>query len=166
LSPSVLWPPNHELTSIHAQVVAKDDVDASPKVVLISITSDEPDQGDIQGAAIGTADYDFQVRAERAEQGDGRTYTVCYEARDASGNQTRRCEVVTVPHDRHGVDRLATIASDTLSAIPTRLALAVPPTHGELILLLDLPRTEPASVDVFDVAGRRVLSRDVTSLGP
>jgi hypothetical protein len=52
------------------------------------------------------------------------------------------------------------------SDIPTRLALAIPPTHGELSLLVDLPRAEPASLDVFDIAGRRVASRDLSALGP
>jgi hypothetical protein len=40
--------------------------------------------------------------AERDDDGDGRTYTVCYEAVDASGNVARQCATVTVPHDRRG----------------------------------------------------------------
>jgi VCBS repeat protein len=108
LSPSLLCPPNHELVIVHATVVAEDANDPAPQVTLISITSDEPDDGtssedvphDIQDAEVGTADYDFELRAERAEEGDGRTYTVCYEARDASGNSRRVCDVVNVPHDR------------------------------------------------------------------
>ena len=50
--------------------------------------------------------------------------------------------------------------------MPTRLALAIPPTTAKLALLLDLPRNEPAAIEVFDVAGRRVLSQDVSALGP
>jgi hypothetical protein len=125
LSPSSLWPPNHKLANIHATVAAHDDEDPNPQVSLASITSNEPDAGtgsedvpdDIQDAALGTADYDFELRAERVEDGAGRAYTVCYEARDACGNTTRQCEVVTVPHDHHAQAALATAAGQwTLTA--------------------------------------------------
>jgi hypothetical protein len=110
LSPSLLFPPNHALKTIHATVAAHDACDSSPQLRLVSITSDEPDQGttsddvpnDIQGADVGTADLEFQLRAERDDDGDGRTYTVCYEAVDASGNVAHQCATVTVPHDRRG----------------------------------------------------------------
>jgi hypothetical protein len=99
LSPSVLWPPNRKLVSVHATVNTDGD-----EVALTSVTSDEPDSStspsdvpqDIQGATIGAADYDFQLRAERVVPGDGRTYTVCYEARNSAG-ATTQCEQVSVP---------------------------------------------------------------------
>jgi hypothetical protein len=77
-------------------------------VRLVAITSDEPDNGkgdgntagDIVGAAIGEDDREFQLRAERSGGGDGRVYAITYEARDASGNTTRRTATVTVPHDQ------------------------------------------------------------------
>jgi hypothetical protein len=49
---------------------------------------------------------------------------------------------------------------------PTHLALAVPPTHGDMTLLLALASRERATVEVFDITGRRVVSRDVSALGP
>jgi hypothetical protein len=39
------------------------------------------------------------VRAERAGSGRGRTYTVIYEARDASGNTALAPATIEVPHD-------------------------------------------------------------------
>jgi hypothetical protein len=49
---------------------------------------------------------------------------------------------------------------------PTHLALAVPPTHGYMTLLLALASREKSTVEVFDITGRRVVSRDVSALGP
>jgi len=105
--PSILWPPNHSLRDIVANVSVQDNC---PNVgfVLSSIVSNEPDNGvgdgntvnDVQGAAFGTADTAFQLRAERSGVGDGRTYTVTYTATDGSQNQTLAQAVVTVPHSK------------------------------------------------------------------
>ncbi len=45
LSPAQLFPPNHKLVAITATIVATDTCDASPVVRLVSITSNEPDNG-------------------------------------------------------------------------------------------------------------------------
>jgi hypothetical protein len=76
-------------------------------VVLASVSSDEPDDGrdsgdgnlprDIQGADPGQADFDVLLRAERGGGGRGRTYTLLYAARDASGNDARASATVRVP---------------------------------------------------------------------
>lgn len=108
LTPSTLWPPNHRLVTVRAAIVARDACDGAPVVRLLSVASDEPDNGrgdgntvgDIQGATVGGDDREFQLRAERSGGGDGRVYTVTYEARDASGNVTLRAATVTVRHDQ------------------------------------------------------------------
>jgi uncharacterized repeat protein (TIGR01451 family) len=110
LAPTTLWPPNHGLVGITATVSASDICDPSPAVALTSITSDEPDdapgggdgntQFDIQGFTLGTADTSFQLRAERAGTGDGRTYTVTYAATDACGLTAPSQSVVSVPHNQ------------------------------------------------------------------
>lgn len=110
LTPTLLWPPNHELVRINATINIADGCgSAPPQVVLTSITSNQPDNGggdgdtvgDIQEAAFGTDDRSFLLRAERAG-GDprGRTYTVTYTATDGSGNQTQAATTVRVPHSR------------------------------------------------------------------
>jgi hypothetical protein len=74
----------------------------------VSVTSSVPDNGlgdgdtagDIAGAATGSDDRSFSVRAERAGNGPGRTYTVVYEATDASGNTAQATATVVVPHDK------------------------------------------------------------------
>ena len=99
-------PPNHKLVPITATVVATDTCDAKPVVRLVSITSNQPDNGtgdgdapnDIQGAAFGTDDRQFQLRNERSGTLQNRVYTITYSATDASGNTTVRQATVTVPH--------------------------------------------------------------------
>ncbi len=108
LSQTTLWPPDHKLALIRASITVSDICDATPTVRLVSITSNEPDnglgdgdtQGDIQGAVFGADDREFYLRSERSGTGAGRVYTVTYEARDASGNTTVRQAVVTVAHNQ------------------------------------------------------------------
>jgi len=108
LAPTLLWPPNHKLHQINATISASDVCDADPTVTLVSITSDEPDNGagdgnttaDIQNAILGSDDRAFHLRAERQGGGDGRVYTVTYQAADDSGNTTAEQATVQVPHDQ------------------------------------------------------------------
>jgi hypothetical protein len=109
LSPNSLWPPNHKLFPITATVSVSDACSANPAVRLVSIVSNEPDEGtgdgdqpyDIQsinGGAVpfGTDVRSFQLRAERSGSGAGRIYTVTYTATDAAGNSTSASAVVVV----------------------------------------------------------------------
>jgi len=104
--PEALWPPNHRMVDIHANVHVEE---CGPYTVsLVSVTSSEPDNGtgdgdtsgDVQGVALGTADYDFQVRAERAGGGPGRVYTVLYKVVDAQGLESTATAIIKVPHDQ------------------------------------------------------------------
>ena len=110
VTPDMLWPPNHKMVEITADVVVSDCCNSGSTIILTSITSNEPDDAkgngdgntvdDIQGADFGTEDYDFLLRAERAGSGDGRIYTITYTATDASGNSASASATVTVPHDQ------------------------------------------------------------------
>jgi hypothetical protein len=107
LSPTVLWPPDHKLVKITATIAVSDVCDPKPTVRLVSITSNEPDNGlgdgdqpeDIQGAGAGDV-REFFLRAERRGGGGGRVYTIVYEASDhgyPKANTVRRTLTVTVP---------------------------------------------------------------------
>jgi hypothetical protein len=108
LSETELWAADHKLVDIAATIDVSDICDSDPVVRLVSLTSDEPDNGladgntddDIQAADFGTDDREFEVRAERSALGDGRTYTVTYEAEDGSGNTTVVEATVFVPHNQ------------------------------------------------------------------
>ncbi len=112
-TPTTLWPPNHRMVDVSADVTASDVCSMltgqSPTITLVSATSSEPDDatgsgdgnttGDIQDASIGTPDASVLLRAERSGDGPGRVYTLTYVARDASGNAASALGIVTVPHD-------------------------------------------------------------------
>lgn len=105
VSPNVLWPPDHRLVEVSAAIQVSDAGDARPRVELLSITSNEPDNGlgdgdtgrDVQQASVGTDDRAFALRAERSGRSTGRVYTVTYRAADASGNSTTGTATVTIP---------------------------------------------------------------------
>ena len=102
----VLWPPNHKLVEVCATVEVSDNCDPAPTVELLSVTSDEPDNGlgdgDTENDIQILADNCFLLRSERQGGGDGREYTITYCATDASGNTNCGSVVVTVPHDQSG----------------------------------------------------------------
>jgi len=107
-SPDHLWPPNHKFVRVDVNVTMSDVCDAMPALRLVSITSNEPDNGrgdgntapDVEGAEFGTDDRTFFLRAERQGGRDGRVYTIVYEAEDMSGNVTPAEIQVTVVHDQ------------------------------------------------------------------
>jgi hypothetical protein len=107
VSPDSLWPPNHKMHTIQANVTATDNC-PGVSYVLTEITSDEPDNGtgdgdtvnDIQNADIGTPDLEFDLRSERAGGQDGRIYTVTYTATDGANNSTNDSATVEVAHDQ------------------------------------------------------------------
>jgi hypothetical protein len=110
VSPDVLWPPNHKMVKITATVSVDDNCDPDPSVILTSVVSNQPDNAkgngdgntinDIQEVDIGTEDYEFLLRAEKAGSGDGRVYIITYTATDAAGNSTSINVNVIVPHSK------------------------------------------------------------------
>jgi hypothetical protein len=108
VDPTVLWPPNHKLVTISADVKVTDICDPNPTFALVSVVSNEPDNGlgdgdtvgDIRDALLGTPDVQFKLRAERSGRGRGRLYTILYRARDLSSNTADATARVSVPHNR------------------------------------------------------------------
>jgi hypothetical protein len=101
VTPEVLWPPNHRYRHVTATVVAEDDFDEDPTVTLVSVTSNEPDDGIDDGHTINDIvvldDFHFLLRAERSGLGEGRVYTITYSVTDDCGNETIGTATVTVP---------------------------------------------------------------------
>ena len=108
LTPNRLWPPQHQLVPIAAIIQVADSCDPNPSVTLVSILSNEPDNGlgdgdtpsDIKGASFGTDDRSFLLRAERSGRGPGRVYTVTYRVTDRLDNTATEGAEVRVPVDQ------------------------------------------------------------------
>ncbi len=105
VTPDTIWPPNHQLVDINAQVEVSDARSGPAGFVLASVTSSQPDQGtgdgdtpgDIQGFDLGTADTNGQLRAERSG-GSSRVYTLTYTGQDQAGNTATGSATVQVPN--------------------------------------------------------------------
>lgn len=105
-NPSVIYDRNHALVPIKATVDGEDTLSGLNRIKLISITSNQLDNGkgdgdtsnDIQEANYGTLDTDFLLRAERSGGGD-RIYTVTYKAWDNAGNSVVQSKQIIVTHD-------------------------------------------------------------------
>jgi len=101
--PDSLWPPNHKYVQVEATVSVQDICDPSPTITLVSITSNEPDNGKGDGNTVNDIvildNYTFEFRAERSGNGVGRVYTITYQATDASGNSAQASATVTVNHN-------------------------------------------------------------------
>ena len=101
VSPDSLWPANHKYVDVEATVVVSDNFDPNPSVTLVSVTSNEPDNGDDDGDTVNDIVIvdatHFQLRAERSGVGTGRIYTITYMVTDACGNSTTQSVTVTVP---------------------------------------------------------------------
>lgn len=101
VTPNLLWPANHKYVRVTVSVTASDNLDPNPVITLVSVTSNEPDNGIGDGNTINDIviidDTHFRLRAERSALGRGRIYTLTYKATDASGNETYAKARVFVP---------------------------------------------------------------------
>ena len=52
VSPNALWPPNHKYVTVQADVDFDDNFDTSPTLELVSVTSNEPDNGEDDGNTV------------------------------------------------------------------------------------------------------------------
>src|SRR5256885_4071244 len=87
-TPSEIWPPSHRMVALTADISATDALSGLSGYTLVSMRSNEPDEGlgdgdiasDIEGFTVGSPDLSGAVRAERSGAGTGRTYTLTYRA--------------------------------------------------------------------------------------
>ena len=98
-----LWPPNHKMVAVTVTASASD-LAGVTSLKIINVTSSEPDNGlgdgDTAGDIVITGAMTVNLRAERSGKGNGRTYTITVEARDAAGNATTRTTTVVVPNSQ------------------------------------------------------------------
>lgn len=167
-----IWPPNHLLVPVTITGVL--DPDGDPVAITVTaITQDEilngigdgntcPDGAIVNGGA--------QVRSERSGTGNGRVYLVTFVAADDRGGSCEGTVKVVVAHDEGGaagaVDdgqnynslgpckgRIATEEEVALGTLDLRL---VSMRSGTAVLEYTLPADGEMSLNVYDVAGRKV----------
>ena len=101
---NVLWPPNHQYANVKVNLGVSDDADPASEVTLLSVTSNEPDNGADDGNTINDIvildPVTFRLRAERSDSGTGRTYSIRYQASDYCGNTNLGTAAVSVPVSR------------------------------------------------------------------
>jgi len=103
-TPSVLWPPNHQMQPVALAVSVADACgDASCRIV--GVTSSEPGTGFRRKRRepdwIVSDALTLQLRAERSGAAGDRVYAVTISCVDGSGNVSEKTVNVIVPHD-HG----------------------------------------------------------------
>ena len=150
-----LWPPNHKLWEVCATVSVSDDCDDNPVVSLLSVTSNEPDNGKGDGNTQNDiqiqGDDCFLLRAERSGGGDGRVYSIVYCATDSAGRTGCDTATVVVAHDQSG----KALSSDGFAADGTALlpgvntfTIVIPSSAG-----FDAKRVETSNVRIGNERG-------------
>jgi len=91
--------------TVKPKVTVSDNFDPDPTVTLVSVTSNEADNGlgdgDMPVDIVIIEDFTFDLRAERmgADPNMERIYTITYQVTDACDNRTTASVEVIVPHD-------------------------------------------------------------------
>lgn len=100
---ATLWPPDHKMVPISVTVVAIDAVDLTPTSVIVSVTSNQPDNGTGDGDTSNdweiTGPLTVELRSERSGQQD-RIYTITVQTTDDSGNSSTATTTVRVTQSR------------------------------------------------------------------
>jgi len=99
-NPSVLRPPNHQMVLVTVNVTASDS--SGPATCKITaVTSNESvnglGDGDQEPDWAIAGDLSVYLRAERAQNGPGRTYTITVTCTDLAGNSTNGTATVFAP---------------------------------------------------------------------
>ena len=127
VSPDSLWPANHKYVDVTATVVVSDNFGPNPTITLVSVTSNEPDNGQGDGDKaddiVIVDNFHFKLRAERSGGGDGRIYTITYTVTDACGNSTTQSVTVTVAHDKGKKQQVQAVRTSWQLAEKFRIAL-------------------------------------------
>ena len=102
-TPSVLWPPNHQMESVRV-AVTPNDACSTATCRVTSIRSSEASGVETDSVdAILTGDLTALLRSERNGRGAaGRVYHLTVTCTDGAGNASERTVTVTVPHDARG----------------------------------------------------------------
>jgi hypothetical protein len=101
-SPDQLWPPNHKMAGVGLSYSFTDN--SGSAVCSVGVVSNEPENGTGDGDTapdwLVSSPTALLLRAERAGNGSGRTYTITVTCRDASRNAGIGSGTVNVPKSK------------------------------------------------------------------
>lgn len=107
VSPSVLWPPNHQMKNVTVDYTSTDNC-PGPISCQITVTSSEPENGVGDGDQAPDwqilNDHHIKLRAERSGTGHGRVYTIRVSCTDQYGNTGTGTKTVLVPKNLSSKD--------------------------------------------------------------
>jgi hypothetical protein len=166
LTPDVLWPPDHRMVDIHADVSLRDGcvLPGDLHWLLLSVSCNQPADGagdgsaapDIQDAVAYSADTDFRLRAERTGAGDDRRYRIVYYGTDLNYD-VYDTVYVTVPHDQRADNPFVENGRAGSTPAVTLLHDARPnPFNPETSIAFDLAASARVRLVITDVHGARV----------
>ena len=99
-----IWPPNHRMVTVNLNYSVSDNCLSTTGTPFLVVTSNEADNGVAEEDEPGDIEIvdnkTVRVRAERADEGSGRVYTITVVAVDAAGLAGSSSIQVTVPHNQ------------------------------------------------------------------
>jgi hypothetical protein len=123
-SPNTSWPPNHKMFDVTIAVIATDLVDPAPTSHIVSVTSNEADNGNGDGNTspdfIITGPLTLQLRSERdgGNGGSPRIYTITIATSDFSGNTAQGTVTVSITQTSNAKAPESTTPTRTRAARP------------------------------------------------
>jgi hypothetical protein len=158
VSQSIIWPANHNMVEVEVNYEATDN--CSVKDVQLSVISNEPvnglNEGDKAPDWMIVDNHHVQLRAERAGNGKGRTYTITVTCTDEAGNVSKKSVNVFVPHDAADITMKGSEQVNATNAIAGALLASVTPnpSNGYFNLQINSSSAERITVLILDATGR------------
>ncbi|MGI8634109.1 MAG: T9SS type A sorting domain-containing protein, partial [Segetibacter sp.] len=151
-SPNSILYANHQMKDVEINYNITDN--CSSVNPALTVSSNEPQSGtdkfDIANDWKVIDAHHVQLRAERAEKGNGRVYTIAISGTDAAGNKSEQQVKVSVPKNN------SEAKNNVVSLI---VKLMSNPSKDFFTLSIQSNITEPVSLRVMDIFGRVVETR-------
>jgi hypothetical protein len=166
VTPTVLWPPNHQMIDITVNYTVTDNCPGTTS--QLNVSSNEPDNGlgdgDMPNDIQVIDDHHVKLRAERSGKGNGRVYTITIKSTDAGGNSTTTQVTVSVPKNQSAP--VTTNSSNSRATMQEIVAnatfiIAPNPSSGRFVIQFNNYKSSRVNVIVTNMKGAEVERREV-----